>query len=406
MIRTFLINLFSALGLLIFFASSGFAEFKNISDREILAENNTMFALNLYDQLKGTEGNLFFSPYSISTALAMTYAGAREHTENQMANVLNFTLNQQKMHSAFASLEAELNAVQEKETVDFTVANALWAQKDYVFLKDFIDLTKKHYGAVLNQVDFKKDSEAARRKINFWVEQKTNEKIKDLLKPGILNALTRLVLTNAIYFKGNWENQFKKSRTKDARFWLDTDTAIEAPMMFQKHKFGYGETDNLQILELPYSGGGFTMIVLLPKKVEGISDLEAMLDMNKINVWKGSLRKTEVQVYLPRFKVSSQFSLGEALAKMGMPDAFGPDADFSGIDGKKDLYISAVVHKAFVDVNEEGTEAAAATGVVMKLTSMPVSPRVFCADHPFLFLIRHNSSGSILFIGRVVNPIE
>lgn len=405
MIRTFLANLLVVLVILIF-ALNISAESQNSSDKKVVAKENTVFALDLYEQLKETEGNLFFSPYSISTALAMTYAGARENTENQIAGVLNFTLNQEQLHSAFASLEAELNNVQGKGGIDFTVANALWAQKDYVFLKDFFDLTKKYYGAGLNQVDFKKDSEAARRKINSWVEQKTKEKIKDLIKPGILNDLTRLVLTNAIYFKGNWENQFKQSHTKAAQFWLAPDKSIEVPMMFQKHKFRYGETDNLQILELPYAGNDLSMMVLLPKKVEGIGELERVLNIKNLNLWEDSLRKVKIEVYLPRFKVNSQFSLSRILAFMGMPDAFGPNADFSGMDGTKMLYITAVIHKAFVDVNEEGTEAAAATGVVMELKSVPVSPLVFRADHPFLFLIRHNSSGSVLFLGRVVNPIE
>jgi len=375
-------------------------------DTKTVAEGNTAFALDLYGKLKEKEGNLFFSPYSISTALAMTYAGARGNTEKQMAEVFHFTLDQKVLHPAFAHLEAQLNAFQEKEGIELSVANALWAQKDHIFLREFLDLTKKNYGAVLNFLDFKRAYEAARLKINAWVEEKTRNKIKDLIKPGVLNSLTRLVLTNAIYFKGNWESQFKKSKTEEAPFWLAPDKSIEVPTMTQKQKFRYMENDSLQMLELPYAGNELSMIVLLPKKVDGLLHLEAALTVKNLTTWMDLLREREIMVFLPKFKMASQFNLGHTLASMGMPDAFDPSADFSGMDGTKMLYISAVIHKAFVDVNEEGTEAAAATAVAMKLLSMPAPPPVFRADHPFVFLIRHNPSESILFLGRVVNPTK
>jgi len=375
-------------------------------DTRTVAQGNTAFALDLYGKLKDAEGNLFFSPYSISTALAMTYAGARGDTEKQMAEVLHFTLDQKGLHPAFSHLEAQLNAAQGKEGIELNVANSLWAQKDYIFLGEFLDLTKKYYGTVLSLLDFKKACEAARKKINAWVEEKTKNKIKDLIKPGVLDSLTRLVLTNAIYFKGNWESQFKKSKTEESPFWLAPGKSINVPMMNQKQNFNYMENDSLQMLELPYVGNDLSMIVLLPKNLDGLVQLESTLSVKNLTTWMDLLREREILVFLPKFKMSSQFSLDKMLASMGMHDAFTGKADFSGMTGKKDLYISAVIHKAFVDVNEEGTEAAAATAVAMRLLSMPAPPPVFKADHPFIFLIRHNPSESILFLGRVVDPTE
>ncbi len=381
------------------------AEAKNCQDTKIVVEGNKAFAFDLYEKLKKVEGNLFFSPYSISTALAMTYAGARGNTEKQMGTALHFTLDQKRFHPAFACLESQLKAIHEKSDIELNIANALWAQEDYVFLREFLDLIQSNYGTVLNHVDFKRTCEAARKKINVWVEQKTKDKIKDLIKPGVLNALTRLVLTNAIYFKGAWESQFKKYRTKESPFWLSIDKSVEVPMMTQKRQFRYMENDSLQILELPYVGDDLAMIALLPRKVDGIAQLEADLSVENLNMWIGHLRKGEVSVFLPKFKMTSQFRLSETLASMGMPDAFGGNADFSGIDGTKDLFFSAVIHKAFVDVNEEGTEAAAATAAVISLTSAPSTPPpTFRADHPFVFLIHDIHSGAILFLGRIVNP--
>lgn len=406
MMRIFLMLLLAILTLSVCTSSIPSFEANDNGDTKTVAEKNIAFALDLYGKLKEKEGNLFFSPYSISTALAMTYAGARGNTEKQMSEVLHFTLDQKLLHPTFARLEAQLNAVQEKENIELSVANALWAQKGHVFLREFLDLTKKNYGAVLNLVDFKRAYETARRKINTWVEEKTRNKIKDLIKPGVLNPLTRLVLTNAIYFKGNWESQFKKSKTQEAPFWLAPGKSINTSMMTQKQTFRYMESENLQMLELPYAGNDLSMIVLLPKKVDGLAQLETALSVNNLTTWIGLLRKREILAFLPKFKITSQFSLHKTLASMGMSDAFTGQADFSGMTGNKDLYISAVIHKAFVDVNEEGTEAAAATAVAIKLLSMPTPPPVFRADHPFVLLIRHNPTESILFLGRVVNPTK
>ena len=370
-----------------------------------IARDNTLFALDLYNQLKMTDGNLFFSPFSIFTALAMTWAGARENTAVQMAETLHFTEKPAQFHRAIGDLISQLNGVQKETDVELSIANAIWAQKGYQFLDEFFRIVQQSYQADLKQIDFSSAAESARQAINAWVEQQTNEKIKDLLPPKVLNALTRLVLVNAIYFKGFWDNQFKSRDTREMEFWLLTEVAVKVPMMHQEHQFGYWENDWLQIMEMPYKEESLSLIVLLPKEKTGITDLEQKLNFENMMAWQSRLRKRKVIVFFPKFKIESQFSLAQTLALMGMPDAFDPElADFSAMVGQKELYISAVIHKAFLEVNEEGSEAAAATGVVVGVTSIAPSPPIFKADHPFVFFIRDNKSQSILFLGRVLNP--
>jgi serpin B len=381
-----------------------------------VVRGNTRFALELYGRLKDRQGNLFLSPYSISTALAMTYAGATGQTEQQMADTLYFSLYSERndaarkpfipaFHKTFGGIIQQLNASGEKGGFELVVANALWGQKDFKFLPEYLALVKTNYDGNLEQVDFKTQTEEARKTINAWVENKTKDKIKELIKQGTLDSMTRLVLTNAIYFKGKWASQFKPENTKDAPFTLLNGEKMNVPMMHQTKEFGYAETDTLQMLELPYVNNYLSMVILLPKKLDGIRDLEKELTADNLNDWHYKQKNREVQVYVPRFKLTSEFSLADVLASMGMPEAFSPQADFSGMTGGRDLYISAVVHKAFVDVNEEGTEAAAATGVAMRLTSVsPSSQTIFRADHPFIFLIRDNKTSSILFLGRTENP--
>jgi serpin B len=373
-----------------------------------LADGNNTFAFDLYGQLSGEEGNLFFSPYSISTALAMTYAGARGETEQQMAAVLHFTLEQESLHPAFSSLTDHFQGIQKKGEVALNIANALWIQEDFELLKPFLKITEKYYGASPFQVNFKEAYERVRIEINGWVEKQTKDKIKDLLPPGILSELTRLVLTNAIYFKGNWALQFEKELTQDEPFWMTPDKEIMTSMMHQKASFNYGETDTLQILEMPYAGEDLSMIILLSKEKNGLPDFERRLNIENMMTWTSQASYQEVDVYVPKFKITSQFTLSATLQAMGMTDAFSGNADFSGMEPSKQLSITEVIHKAFVEVNEEGTEAAAATGVVVELTSVrePQPVPVFKADHPFVFFIRDNHSKSMLFLGRVVNPSE
>jgi serpin B len=369
----------------------------------VMGNNNT--AIDLYAQLRAQEGNLFFSPYSISTALAMTYAGARGDTAKEMSQALHFSLDLDRLGPAFGSLYKRINGEGQKRGYQLSTANALWGQKDYKFLPEFLKLTRTHFGAGLQEVDFIRETEAARQTINQWVEKETKEKIKDLMPPGSITVDSRLVLTNAIYFKGDWEEQFKKDLTREEPFKLGGEKTVKVSMMNRTSKVSYFEGDGLQVLEMPYKGKDLSMVVLLPKKVDGLADFEKGLTEEKLAGWLGKLRSQEVIISFPKFKMTREFSLEGVLTRMGMKLAFVPNrADFSGMNGGTNLFVSAVMHKAFVEVNEEGTEAAAATGVVVTATSLPPPKPVFRADHQFAFLIRDMQSGSILFLGRVSNP--
>jgi serine protease inhibitor len=373
------------------------------ADKATAVKDNNAFAFDLYGKLHDSDGNLFFSPESISTALAMTYAGARGQTAEEMAATLHFGLDPQRLHPALAVLLHDLHADRETKGYQLHTANALWGQKGTPFLPEFLNLVKDNYGAGLNEVDFRKATEKARQTINAWVEKQTNDKIKDLISEGLLRPDTLLVLTNAIYFKGDWASPFKKERTHDAPFQVGAGEKVTVPLMEQTAKFGYLDGGTFQALELPYAGGDLSMVVFLPKQADGLAALEPRLTEANVRGWLAKLRPDEVRVALPRFKVEAGFDLARTLEELGMKQAFSADADFSGMDGRRDLFISAVLHKAFVDVNEEGTEAAASTAVIMTRAAARINP-VFRADHPFVFLIRDTRSGSILFLGRVVNP--
>ena len=372
-----------------------------------VVEGNSQFALDLHGSLKSQPGNLFFSPSSISTALAMTYAGARGETAGQMASVLHFPAPQEKVHEAFASLSKSFKSETEKPGYQLSVANRLWGQQGYHILPDFLAITRDSYQAEMALVDFVNNTERARAVINQWVEAQTQEKIKDLLPRGTLTPRTRLVLTNAIYFKGDWTRPFRKEATREEDFHVTGDKTTRVPLMHLKDDFRLGAVDGLKLLDLPYGKGDLSAIVLLPDSIDGLPALEEKLNLKNLTRWLGTLLRQKVDVFLPRFQLTSQFALNQALEAMGMPLAFDEnEADFSGISTEDRLYISAVVHKAFVDLNEQGTEAAAATGVVMAVRAamLPRPPAVFRADHPFLFLIVDNRTKSILFLGRVVNP--
>ena len=360
------------------------------AERTTVVEGNNAFAVALYGRLRNQGGNLFFSPESISTALAMAYAGARGGTAAQMAKTLHFTLPPDKLNPAMGALLSDLNAAH--AGYQLSVANALWAQQGYTFLDDFLDLLKTNYGAGLNQVNFKGATEAARLTINQWVEQKTQDKIKDLLQPGALRSDTRLVLTNAIYFKGDWETQFDKAQTKDEDFHLSPAQTATAPLMHREGRFSYFDGGSFQVLEVPYKSKELSLIVFLPKDPGGLPGLEQSLTDSSLQQWLRQLVSvSKVIVTIPKFKVTQQFELGSTLGAMGMPQAFTSNADFSGMTGHRDFAISEVVHKAYIDVNEEGTEAAAATAVTMRAMAMrapEAPPPVFRADHPFVFMIR------------------
>lgn len=370
-----------------------------------VVDGNNRFALELYAKLREAKGNLFCSPFSISSALAMTALGARGKTAEQMGEVLHLPHNEQT-DAGFAALMRQLNVGADKRGYQLSVANALWGQKGYGFKPDYLRTVKSHYGAGLSELDFAANPDAARKTINSWVEKETCEKIKDLLAKDTVGSATRLVLTNAIYFKGDWADQFNKKATYDEPFFTGDGKSAEAPMMHRTAKYGYFDNDQLQALSMPYKGKELSMLFLLPRKKDGLAGLETAATAENVQKWIDRTRSAEVIVTLPKFKMTAEFRLVPTLMAMGMKDAFDASADFSGMSDREGLVISDVIHKAFVEVNEEGAEAAGATGVVVKETAIapPKQSPVFRAIHPFLFLIRDNRSGSILFVGRVAKP--
>jgi len=379
---------------------------EEIPDMTAVSVGINEFTFDLYQKLNTGDGNVFCSPFSVSTALAMTYAGAQGETETQMAEVLKFGLNQDLLHPAYADLFSRIEKSCGGEDCEFNLANRLWAQKGFTFLASYLKLVRAYYDASVGMVDFVKQLESARMEINTWVEEQTRDKIKDLIKPGMLDPRTRLVLVNAIYFKGSWAVEFEKEATKDARFRTLAGKKVNVPMMYREDEYRFLKEAKFKLLELPYRGNELSMIVLLPRDPQEFRDVETSLTSEEVNRWLNEARQQKVQVWLPRFKVTSEFDLSRMLGVMGMPLAFSGQADFSGMTGAKGLAIGSVIHKAFVDVNEEGTEAAAATAVMMRLTAMPSMepPAEFKADHPFIFIIRDNNTETILFIGRVADP--
>jgi serpin B len=349
-----------------------------------LVTGNNTFACDLYGRLRTNQGNLFFSPYSLSTCLAMTCAGARGNTEKQMSQVLH------------GDLQRQLNQAQEKRQIELNTANAIWAQQGHPFLPAFLDIASQHFGATLKQTDFRAFAEPARNDINTWVGERTKGRIT-----------ARMVLVNAIYFKGQWARQFIKADTTNAMFSVNAEQRVQTQLMHVTGSFKYASVNSLQILEMPYLGGDLSLLVLLPTDAHALRVMETFVSESSLRFWQGLTREQKVEVFLPKFKMTAQLALAETLAGMGMTDAFSDTADFSGMDGARDLYLSAVVHKAFVEVNEEGTEAAAASGAVVSLTSaMPAPVPVFRADHPFIFYIRDTRSGSVLFLGRLSDPTK
>ncbi len=372
-----------------------------------VSEAGNQFALDLYGQLSKSQPgqNLFFSPVSISIALAMTTAGAKGQTEAEMAQALHLAGILPQAHAEYRKALERWNSADKDRGYQLRVANRLWGQKSFPFLAGYLALTRQEYGAELGLMDFVGQADAARAEINAWVEKQTAARIKDLIHKGDIDDHTRLVLTNAIYFKGDWANQFKKGQTHDADFTVSSTRKVKVPMMRQTHGYRFVQKDGVQVLELPYKGDGLSMFVLLPTAADGLHGLEKSLSASRIAELRAAMWQHKVEVHLPKFKLEASFALKETLEGLGIKLAFTDAADFSAMDGKKDLYLSAVVHKAFVEVNEEGTVAAAATGGIMGFKSARPEPLVvFRADHPFVFMICDNRDGSILFLGRVTDP--
>jgi len=380
----------------------------NSSEQALLVEGNSAFAFALYQALREQEVNLFYSPHSISVALAMTYAGARNQTAEQMAATLQFLLEQERLHPAFNCLDAELasrgEGAQGKDGEGFrlNIVNAIWGQKGYGFLPTFLDVLAENYGAGLRILDFMNETEKSRLTINDWVSDQTEDRIKDLIPQGVLTSGTRLVLTNAIYFNAAWEYPFDKDVTADGGFYLLDDGQVIVPMMKQTQSFGYADGEGYQAVELAYDGGELSMVILVPEAGQ-FQAFEKGLQAERVDAIISDLQLTGVTLTMPRFEFDSEFSLKDTLAGMGMPIAFSGGADFSGMTGSPDLSIDAVLHKAFVSLDEAGTEAAAATAVIM-IEEAPEPLVELTIDHPFIFLICDIQTGAVLFVGRVLNP--
>lgn len=382
------------------------------ADIVTLAAGNTAFSLDLYHQLKSLSGNLFFSPYSISSALAMTYAGAEGKTAEEMAAVFHFLMEEDKLHPAFNALDQYLKDLAKQEVPNdvgevfqLNIANAIWGQKDFHFESNYLDTLAANYGAGLRLLDYVQEPEESRLIINAWVSDQTKERIQDLIPQGAIDSDTRLVLSNAIYFKATWLEPFEESLTEDRVFHgLDSEDFF-VPMMSLSSdvSFPYYQGDGFQAVDLPYLSGQTSMLVLVPDQ-GNFYEFEAGLNMALLNQAIGELTYRPMYLSFPKFEFESEIGLAQTLAEMGMPTAFSDGADFSGMTNTKDLFISDVFHKAFVSVDEEGTEAAAATAVVMKMTAAPENPLRLNVDRPFLFLIRDHQTNSILFLGRVVEP--
>jgi serpin B len=384
------------------------------SGLETFAEDNNDFALAIYEQLRQRSGNLFFSPFSIRIALGMTQAGARGETAAQMGAALRMVSYDQTPHDASAEIIQRLNAAG-GGAYEMAVANSLWGQKGAPLEPAFVDLIARSYGAGMYLVDFRGDGETACVTINQWVEDTTRQKIRELIPAGSLNALTRLVLVNAVYFKGRWVLPFPMEATRDEPFHVEGGGKVRAPLMRQQKEIRYLQAEGYQAVELAYRGGDLSMLVLLPDRKDGLRHLEKRLTARMLHECRAQMSGREVKLWLPRFTITwGSVNLRDQLAALGMPLAFDPfQADFSGINGQEppheeSVFISAVFHKTFVEVNEEGTEAAAATAVTMMLRGRPPvrPPRIptFRADHPFLFAICERETGAIVFLGRVADP--
>lgn len=372
-----------------------------------LSEANNQFAFKLYAQLNNNSQNVFFSPYSMIDAFGMVDEGAKDGTAQEIINLFQFTANDGQRRNEFLTLQNKLNQID--TSYQLKNANALWVEQTFSILDNYKNIIKQYYQGTVSNVDFKTNPEGSRQTINNWIASQTNNKIKNLFGQNTISENNRLVLTNAIYFKGDWVNKFSASKTKDDNFTTSAGQTIKTSMMMQRgNKFNYYEDNVLQILQMPYIGDALSMVVLLPKNNE-ITTLEKSLNTSNLVQWCSKLTNQEIDVYLPKFTFDTKYdTMKDTLRNMGLILPFTVDANFSGIDGKQDLYINQVIHQAYVGVDEEGTEAAAATGVGMEASSAIEYNKVpvFRADHPFIFFIQDNATGTILFMGKLNNPVQ
>lgn len=366
---------------------------------------NNQFAFDLIRQVPADDNNFVISPFSISTALAMTYAGARGETMEQMAKIMHFDPDQKHFHQAFGEYLTTLNQLAEGN-IDLNIANSLWAQKDYHFLSSFFEIVEANYDSQTFQVNYRHNREQIRQDINRWVYDQTREKIKDLIAPNVLTEDTRLVLVNAIHFLGSWLKEFDKALTREDNFYLTDRQISRADFMHRRDTLPYYEDASMQVLEIPYAGKDFSMLLVLPSEGIPLTELEATMDAHWFDALNNKTEKTTLEIFMPRFEAKTKLDLEEILISMGMPHPFSRDADFSGMTGDLELKIDKVIHQAMIEVGEEGTEAAAATAViVIRKTAIDLDePKVFRANRPFLFFVKDNVNQSILFAGRVMSP--
>jgi serpin B len=381
---------------------------EEVSD-PVISLGNNQFSMDLYDAVTadGGSGNVFFSPLSISSALAMTYVGARGETAQEMDRVLHYGIPAEEIGEAFKPFIENLATGEPlgeggSEPFTLSIANGLWVQEGFGLLEEYRRTVSEYFGAAIENLDFQGDPEGARGTINDWVAEKTMEKILDLIPPGILEPDTRVVLTNAVYFKASWDKPFEEALTYDAPFRLIDGPPVDAPMMHQTEFFDYVSTEGCSAVELLYAGGGASMLIILPDG--DVRDFQQDLDFGMVQTIRSRMSRVNLALEMPRFEFTASLQLGSTLSAMGMPSAFGGGADFSGITGSPDLFISEVVHKAFVKVDEAGTEAAAATAVVMNITAMPPPPVQMSINRPFIFLIIDRDTEAIVFMGRVMDP--
>ncbi len=379
-----------------------------------LVDAGNQFAVELYRHIRMTESsNLFFSPFSVATALALAYAGASGLTRQEMKAAMRLPDHPAIVHPHLANLIKTVFSPNSRD-IRISLANRMWAQAGYRLLPAFLDTLKTHYETSLDSLDFVSEAESAVRTINDWVARQTEGKVPELISPQDLNELTRLIVVNAIYFRGTWQSPFENVDTHDATFHVSPQQRTPVRMMHQQSHFAYREVDDVQIVELPYGmKEEMSLVIFLPRKSEQLTNVEHSLSSELLNRWLGSLEHQTVQVFLPKFWIRQRLQLVPMLSAMGMASAFSPTcADFSGMtDETPGLCISQIIHEAFVEVDEQGTEATAATAMTMMLGSSAIDPRVqripiFRADHPFIFLIRHVESGTVLFLGRVMNPLQ
>ena len=379
-------------------------------DQTAVVDGTNQFATDLYQVINDRDGNLLFSPLSISMALSMTYGGARGATAEQMASILHLPQDRDThaiMNWLDQELESRANGPEGKRNSGFelSIANSIWGQIDFPFLSEYIDLLAANYGAGMRVTDFVNQPEPSRLAINRWVSNETHKKIPELFSKGMISSDTRMVLANAVYFNAPWKNEFKKSETQTLPFTLLDGSQVNTEMMHAKRDFGYNEGQGFRAVSLPYRGDEVAMMIILPDE-GAFQSFDQGLNAEQISMIVDGMSQIEVNLTLPRFQFDTELDLGDSLPSLGMVDAFDSHlADFSGMDGARDLYISDAIHKAYIDVNEEGTEAAAATGMVIKLTSLPIE-NVLLVDRPFIFAIYDKVTGSILFLGRVVNPVD